>query len=31
MQVLILGCLLMVCAFLLINIFSDFLKEILDK
>lgn len=31
MQVLILGCLLTVCVFLLINIFSDFLKEILDK
>lgn len=31
MQVLVLGCLLAVCVFLLINIFSDFLKEILDK
>lgn len=31
MQVLFLGCLSVVCVFLLIDIFSDFLKEILDK
>ena len=31
MQVLFLGCLSAACVFLLIDIFSDFLKEILDK
>lgn len=31
MQVLVLGCLSAVCVFLLIDIFSGFLEEILDK